>query len=63
MSSTREYRNLGLIEEAIEAVEASLTVAENTARRLAHMLPDDCPPVEFGDIRKAIGELQARLNV
>lgn len=51
MSATREYRNLGMLEDAIAAVGTTITVAENLLGELSYVLPDETP----------VGEIQSRL--
>lgn len=51
MSSTREYRNAGAIEDAVAVIGCAITVAESLVDALASVLPDDYPTY---DVREAL---------
>jgi hypothetical protein len=64
VSATREYRNLGKIEDAVAAVGATITVLEHLYDALGLVLPDDGPALTFeiGALRAAHTQLSDRLG-
>jgi hypothetical protein len=60
VSSTREYRNAGAIEDAVAAIGATITVTEHLLSTLASVLPDDFPTGEF---QLALGTVRETHNL
>lgn len=55
--STREYRNLGKVEDGIRTVGMAIETASNLIDALGHALPDDTPVFDLAPLRKAYTEL------
>lgn len=63
MSASREYRNLGKVEDAITLIGVAITVAENTIDTLSYALPDDTPAIDLFEVRKAHEDVQKVLGL
>jgi hypothetical protein len=65
MTATREYRNLGSIEDAVANVGMAITVFWHLYTALAAFLPDDTPGLgeDYQALLDAHAALQQRLGV
>lgn len=67
MTSTREHRNAGVLEDAVAGVGVSITLMEHVAKLLGPVLPDDYPTtraiVLMDALRTVHAELTAELGI